>query len=43
MNLRKSWHVTSRLKPDTVVFLGDMLANGRGAKDKERCVHTLIY
>ncbi|KAF6760199.1 Metallo-dependent phosphatase-like protein [Ephemerocybe angulata] len=36
LNLKKSWHVTSQLKPDVIVFLGDMLANGRGAKDDAR-------
>jgi len=29
LNLRKNWHVASRLNPDAVVFLGDMLANGK--------------
>jgi hypothetical protein len=32
LNLRKNWRVTSRLKPDAVVFLGDMLASGRTFK-----------
>ncbi|TEB38477.1 hypothetical protein FA13DRAFT_1620708 [Coprinellus micaceus] len=36
LTLRKSWHVTTKLKPDVVVFLGDMLANGRGAKDEAK-------
>ncbi|KAF8806470.1 hypothetical protein BYT27DRAFT_7191027 [Phlegmacium glaucopus] len=35
LNLRKSWHVTSRLKPDAVIFLGDMLANGKSAQSLE--------
>ncbi|KAK2463168.1 hypothetical protein APHAL10511_004823 [Amanita phalloides] len=29
LNLRKNWHVASRLKPQAVIFLGDMLASGR--------------
>ncbi|KAJ3498475.1 hypothetical protein NLJ89_g10214 [Agrocybe chaxingu] len=32
LNLRKSWHVTARLRPDAVIFLGDMLANGKSAE-----------
>lgn len=36
LNLKKSWHVTAQLKPDVIIFLGDMLANGRGAKDETR-------
>lgn len=35
LNLRKSWRVTSRLKPDAVIFLGDMLSNGKGARSSE--------
>ncbi|KAF8161232.1 hypothetical protein B0H34DRAFT_796052 [Crassisporium funariophilum] len=35
LNLRKSWHVTSRLKPHAVIFLGDMLANGKAARTAE--------
>lgn len=34
LNLRKSWHVTTRLQPHIVIFLGDMLANGRFVKDE---------
>ncbi|KAF8622738.1 hypothetical protein AX15_006828 [Amanita polypyramis BW_CC] len=29
LNVRKNWHVTSRLNPHAVIFLGDMLASGR--------------
>ncbi|EAU91469.2 hypothetical protein CC1G_01958 [Coprinopsis cinerea okayama7 len=35
LNLKKSWHVTTRLKPDVVIFLGDMLSNGKQAKNAE--------
>ncbi|KDR75748.1 hypothetical protein GALMADRAFT_248420 [Galerina marginata CBS 339.88] len=35
LNLRKSWHVTSRLRPHTVIFLGDVLANGKAAQNIE--------
>lgn len=35
LNMRKSWHVTSRLKPHAVIFLGDMLANGKAARSSE--------
>ncbi|KAG6833563.1 hypothetical protein H0H87_005214 [Tephrocybe sp. NHM501043] len=34
VNLRKSWDVTTRLQPHVVIFLGDMLANGRDVKDE---------
>ncbi|KAF8070585.1 hypothetical protein FPV67DRAFT_1487920 [Lyophyllum atratum] len=34
LNLKKSWHVTIRLRPHVVVFLGDMLAGGRFVKDE---------
>ncbi|TFK23929.1 hypothetical protein FA15DRAFT_687684 [Coprinopsis marcescibilis] len=33
LNLKKSWHVATRLNPDVVVFLGDMLANGKNANN----------
>lgn len=36
LTLKKSWHVASTFQPDVVVFLGDMLANGRGAKDQTK-------
>ncbi|KLO20354.1 Metallo-dependent phosphatase, partial [Schizopora paradoxa] len=29
LNLRKSWLVASRFEPDVVIFLGDMMDNGR--------------
>ena len=29
LNLRKSWWATLRLRPDMVIFLGDMMDNGR--------------
>lgn len=38
LSLRKNWHVTSRLKPDAVVFLGDMLAAGTAVKTADECV-----
>ncbi|KAG6813544.1 hypothetical protein H0H92_009936 [Tricholoma furcatifolium] len=34
MNLRKSWGVTTRMRPHVVIFLGDMLASGRHVKDE---------
>ncbi|KNZ72877.1 hypothetical protein J132_01869 [Termitomyces sp. J132] len=34
MNLRRSWHVTTRMRPQVVIFLGDMLASGRNVKDE---------
>ena len=29
LNLRKSWRAVRRQRPDAVVFLGDMMDNGR--------------
>lgn len=34
LNLKKSWHVATRLQPHVVVFLGDMLANGKSIKNE---------
>lgn len=34
LNLKKSWFVTSRLKPHAIIFLGDMLANGKIARNE---------
>jgi hypothetical protein len=33
-NLKKSWGVTSRLKPHMIIFLGDMFATGQFAQDE---------
>ncbi|PPQ93724.1 hypothetical protein CVT25_013063 [Psilocybe cyanescens] len=40
LNMQKSWHVTMRLKPHVVIFLGDMLANGKAAKTLEEKLLT---
>jgi len=32
--LRKSWNAVLRLRPDAVIFLGDMISNGRAAQDQ---------
>ena len=29
LNLRKSWKAVSKLHPDTTMFIGDMMDNGR--------------
>ncbi|KAJ7594335.1 hypothetical protein C8J56DRAFT_926496 [Mycena floridula] len=29
LNLKKSWHVTARLRPHFIIFLGDMTAHGK--------------
>ncbi|KAG6918547.1 hypothetical protein DXG01_013637 [Tephrocybe rancida] len=34
LNLKKSWDVTTRMRPHVVIFLGDMLASGRDVKDE---------
>ncbi|KAF8967862.1 hypothetical protein BDZ97DRAFT_1801621 [Flammula alnicola] len=42
LNTRKNWHVTSRLRPHAVIFLGDMLANGKSSRsleEYEQAVH----
>jgi ethanolamine phosphate phosphodiesterase len=36
--LRKSWRYASHLRPDIVVFLGDMMASGRKIRDDDECV-----
>ncbi|CAK5281594.1 unnamed protein product [Mycena citricolor] len=33
-NLKRSWHVTRRLNPHAVFFLGDMLSNGKYARSE---------
>ena len=38
LNLRKSWWAALRLRPDSVVFLGDMMDGGRFAMDDAECV-----
>ena len=37
LNLRKSWLVASRFDPDVVIFLGDMMDNGRLTSSDEEC------
>lgn len=37
-NLRKSWHAALKLRPQEVIFLGDMLNGGRYARDADECV-----
>ncbi|KJA28341.1 hypothetical protein HYPSUDRAFT_129610 [Hypholoma sublateritium FD-334 SS-4] len=32
LSLRKHWHIALHLNPDAIIFLGDMLANGKGAR-----------
>jgi len=43
LNLRKSWNAVSRLHPDAVFVLGDMLDNGRGDMTDEQYVETLLF
>ncbi|KAF9565550.1 hypothetical protein CPC08DRAFT_683670 [Agrocybe pediades] len=43
LNLRKSWHVTSRLKPRAIIFLGDMLANGKAARNLKEYQQAADY
>ncbi len=38
LNLRKSWLVASRFDPDVVIFMGDLMDNGRLTSSDEECV-----
>lgn len=38
LNLRKNWRAAMRSRPDKIVFLGDMLDNGRMEMTDEECV-----
>lgn len=51
VNIRKSWRVTTRLRPNVVIFLGDMLASGKSIKIEaewvfaaciERSAHPIV-
>lgn len=35
LNLRKSWKAARRMKPDMVIFLGDMMDGGRDVISNE--------
>ncbi|KAH9485010.1 hypothetical protein JR316_0001914 [Psilocybe cubensis] len=43
LNMQKSWHVTMRLRPHVVIFLGDMLANGKAARSLEEYREAANY
>ncbi|TFK44849.1 hypothetical protein BDQ12DRAFT_641844 [Crucibulum laeve] len=36
MNLKRNWWVAARMQPNVVIFLGDMLANGRSARTERQ-------
>lgn len=38
VNLRRSWHVTRRLNPHAVFFLGDMLSSGKYVRSEAEWV-----
>lgn len=38
LNMRKSWKAVSGLHPDTTMFIGDMMDNGRAEMSDEECV-----
>lgn len=42
LNLRKSWRATLRLKPNAIVFLGDMMDGGRFAMDDVESVFAVM-
>ena len=42
MNMRKSWMALMRLRPHTVVFLGDMMDNGRADMSDEEYVVSYL-
>ncbi|KAF7790395.1 hypothetical protein EIP86_001350 [Pleurotus ostreatoroseus] len=42
LNMRKSWWATGQLRPDAVMFLGDMMDNGRVAMSDAEYVAVVI-
>jgi 3',5'-cyclic AMP phosphodiesterase CpdA len=42
LNLRKNWKVAIEKKPDVVVFLGDMMDNGRDSMSDAEWVKTVV-
>ena len=42
LNLRKNWKVAINKQPDAVIFLGDMMDNGRDAMSDQECVLSPI-
>ncbi|KAI0063610.1 Metallo-dependent phosphatase [Artomyces pyxidatus] len=43
MNLRKSWRVVKHKQPDAIVFLGDMMDNGRANTSSQQCVYSFSH
>jgi hypothetical protein len=43
LNLRKNWHASLQHKPDAIVFLGDMMDNGRYIMSNEELVAVVCY
>jgi predicted phosphodiesterase len=43
LNLRKNWHAALQHNPDAIVFLGDMMDNGRYAMSDEELVSDVCY
>ena len=43
LNLRKNWHASLKHKPDAIVFLGDMMDNGRYIMSDEELVSEVFY
>lgn len=38
VSMKKSWRVARTLKPDVVIFLGDMLSGGKYVRSEKECV-----
>ena len=43
LNMRKNWQVALRKEPDTIVFLGDVMDNGRLDIPNDEYVHFLVH
>lgn len=43
LNMRKNWQVALRKEPDTIVFLGDVMDNGRLDIPDDEYVYILVH
>lgn len=43
LNLRKNWQASLQHEPDVIVFLGDMMDNGRSIISDEELVSDVYY
>jgi hypothetical protein len=42
LNMRRSWAAARRLRPDAVIFLGDMMDRGRVDMPDKECVWSVL-